>query len=161
MKSRLLLLLVAASLVGCGKSAEMKKLEADLNAEIQKVHMQQMSSMKVLDSLNASLDAAMAMHTELAAKYPKALEGHSADDIAAAKATIAGAKTAMDSWMKAYKPYDETLPHEQVMAQLNKDMQGLMGMQTQLDAAMKGASDVITAHAKAAEEAMAKFAKKK
>jgi hypothetical protein len=47
------------------------------------------------------------------------------------------------------------------MAQLNKDMQGLMGMQTQLDAAMKGASDVITGHAKAAEEVMAKFAKKK
>jgi len=161
MKSRWLLLVVAAALVGCGKSADMKKLEADLNGEIQKVHEKQMASMKVLDSLTASLDAAMAKHTELAAKFPKALEGHSADDIAAAKEKIAGAKSAMDSWMKAYKPYDEALPHEQVMAQLNKDMEGLMGMQTQLDAAMRGVSDVITGHAKAAEDVMAKFGKKK
>ena len=138
MKSRWLLLVVAAALVGCGKSADMKKLEADLNAEIQKVHEKQMSSMKVLDSLTASLDATMAKHTELAAKFPKALEGHSADDIAAAKEQIAGAKSAMDSWMKAYKPYDETLPHEQVMAQLNKDMEGLMGTQTQLDCRDEG-----------------------
>ena len=161
MKSRWLLLVVAAALVGCGKSADMKKLEADLNAEIQKVHEKQMASMNVLDSLTASLDATMAKHAELAAKYPKALEGHAADDINAAKEQIAGAKSAMDSWMKAYKPYDETLPHEQVMAQLNKDMEGLMAMQTQLDGAMKGASDVITSHTKAAEEVMAKFGKKK
>jgi len=161
MKSRWLLLIVAAALVGCGKSADMKKLESDLNAEIQKVHEKQMASMKVLDSLTASLDVAMAKHTELAAKFPKALEGHSAGDIAAAKEQIAGAKSAMDSWMKAYKPYDETLAHEQVMAKLNKDMEGLMGTQTQLDAAMKGASDVITGHAKAAAEVMAKFDKKK
>jgi hypothetical protein len=161
MKSRWLLLVVAAALVGCGKSADMKKLESDLNAEIQKVHGVQMESMKVLDSLTASLDAAMAKHTELAAKFPKALEGHSADDIAAAKEQIAGAKSAMEGWMKAYKPYDEGLPHEQVMAQLNKDMEGLMGTQTQLAAAMKVASDVITGHAKAAEEVMAKFDKKK
>lgn len=161
MKSRWLLLVVAAALVGCGKSADMKKLEADLNAEIQKVHEKQMASMKVLDSLTASLDAAMAKHTELAAKYPKAFVEHTADDIAAAKEQIAGAKSAMDSWMKAYKPYDETLPHEQVMAQLNKDMEGLMAMQTQLDGAMKGASDVITSHTQAAEEVIAKFGKKK
>jgi len=161
MKSRWLVLVVAAALVGCGKSADMKKLEADLNAEIQKVHESQMASMKVLDSLTASLDAATAVHTELAAKYPKALEGHSADDIAAAKEQIAGAKSAMDSWMKAYKPYDVSLPHEQVMAQLNKDMEGLMGMQTQLAAAMKTASDVITSHAKAAAEVAAKYDKKK
>jgi predicted nucleic acid-binding Zn-ribbon protein len=161
MKSRWLLLALAAALIGCGKSAEMKKLEADLNAEIQKVHDKQMASMKVLDSLTASLDNALARHTELAAKYSKALEGHSADDITAAKEQIAGAKSAMDGWMKAYKPYDETLPHEQVMAQLNKDMEGLMGMQTQLDAAMKGASEVITSHAKAAEEVMAKFDKRR
>lgn len=160
MKSRWLLFVLAAALVGCGKSADMKKLEADLNAEIQKVHMKQMSSMKVLDSLTASLDATMAKHTELAAQFPKA-PVHPVDDIAAAKEQVAAAKSAMDSWMKAYKPYDETLPHEQVMAQLNKDMQGLMGMQTQLDAAMKGASDVITSHAKAAEEVVAKFGKKK
>ena len=161
MKSRWLVLVIAAALVGCGKSADMKKLETDLNAEIQKVHEVQMESMKVLDSLTASLDATMAKHTELAAKYPKALEGHSADDIAAAKEQIAGAKSAMGSWMKAYKPYDESLPHEQVMAQLNKDMEGLMGMQTQLAAAMKAASDVITSHAKAADEVMAKYDKKK
>lgn len=161
MKSRWLLLVVAAALVGCGKSADMKKLEADLNAEIQKVHEKQMASVKVLDSLTASLDAAMAKHTELAAKYPKALTGHAADDIVVAKEQIAGAKSAMDAWMKAYKPYDETLPHEQVMAQLNKDMEGLMAMQTQLDGAMKSASDVITGHTKAADEVIAKFGKKR
>lgn len=161
MKSRWLLLVVAAALIGCGKSADMKKLESDLNAEILKVHEKQMASMKVLDSLTASLDATAAAHAELAAKFPKALADHSADDIAAAKDQIAGAKSAMDAWMKAYKPYDENLPHEQVMAQLNKDMEGLMGIQTQLDAVMKGASDVITGHAKVAEEVMAKLDKKK
>jgi hypothetical protein len=161
MKSRWFLLVVAAALVGCGKSADMKKLEADLSAEILKVHEKQMASMQVLDSLTASLDAAMVKHEELAAKSPKALEGHTADDIAAAKEQIAGAKSAMDSWMKAYKPYDETLPHEQVMAQLNKDMEGLMGLQSQLDGVMKSASDVITKHAKAAEEVVTKAGKKK
>lgn len=161
MKSRWLLLVVAAALAGCGKSADMKKLEADLNAEIQKVHQKQMASMKVLDSLTVSLDAALATHTELASKYARALKDHGVDDIAAAKEQLAGARSAMDSWMKSYKPYDETLPHEQVMAQLNKDMEGLMGLQTQLDSAMKTASDVITSHAKVADEVMAKYAKRK
>jgi hypothetical protein len=161
MKSRMLMLFLAAALVGCGKSAEFKKVEADLNQEIQKVHMKQMATMKVLDSLTTSLDVAIAKHTELVAKYPKAVEGHTADDIAAAKAGIADARTAMDNWMKSYKPYDENQPHEQVMGQLNKDMEGLMGMQTRIDAAIKSASDAINAHAKAAEEVMAKAAKKR
>jgi hypothetical protein len=47
------------------------------------------------------------------------------------------------------------------MAQLNKDMEGLMGMKTQLEAAMKAASDVVTSHAKAADEVLAKYDKKK
>jgi hypothetical protein len=161
MKSRWLLLFVAAALAGCGKSDELKKVESDLNAEIQKVHIKQMATMKVLDSLSTALEVTMAKHTELVAKFPKAVEGHTADDIAAAKTRIADAKTAMDNWMKSYKPYDAEQPHEQVMAHLNKDMEGLMGMQTQVDAAMKGASDVITAHAKAAEEVMAKTAKRR
>lgn len=161
MKSRFLVFALAFAVLGCGKTAEQKKLEADLNAEIQKVHAKQMSSMKVLDSLLASLDATVARHDSLAKRWPKEVAGHSTDDITAARAGIAGAKAAMDSWMKGYKPYDPELPHEQAMAALNKDMQSLMGLQTEIDGAMSGAASTVTAHAKAAEELMAKMVKKK
>lgn len=152
---------VAIALAGCGKSADQKKLESDLNAAINKAHEDEMASMKVLDSLASAVDAATAQHNELAAKYAKLATGHTADDLTSALDKIASAKKTMQEWMKAYRPYDENAPHEEAMAKLNKDMQDLMAVKTQMDEAMKSASTAVTAHTKFADELLAKVAKKK
>ena len=152
---------IAIVLSGCGKSADQQKLETDLNAAITKAHDEQMASMKVLDSLSTAIDAATTQHNELGAKYAKLVTGHTADDLTAALEKINAAKKGMSEWMKAYRPYDEKAPHEQAMAKLNKDMQDLMAVKTQIDEAMKTASAAITDHTKFADELMAKVAKKK
>lgn len=152
---------VAIVLAGCGKSAEQKKLESDLNAAITKAHDEEMATMKVLDSLASAVDAATAQHNELAAKYAKLVTGHTSDDLTSALGKIASAKKSMDEWMKAYRPYDETTPHEQAMAKLNKDMQDLMTVKTQMDDAIKTASAAVTNHTKFADELLAKVPKKK
>jgi len=161
---RSLLVLTAALaivLAGCGKSADQRKLESDLNAAITKAHDEQMASVKVLDSLTSAIEAATARHNEIAAKYAKLVTGHTADDLTAALAKIASAKKSMDEWMKAYRPYDENAPHETAMAKLNKDMQDLMAVKMQIDGALKSASAAVTDHTKFADELMAKVAKKK
>ena len=152
---------VAIVLAGCGKSADQAKLESDLNAAINKAHDEEMATMKVLDSLASAVDATTARHNELAAKYAKLVTGHTTDDLTSALEKIASAKKSMQEWMKAYRPYDETAPHEQAMAKLNKDMQDLMAVKTQMDEAIQTASAAITDHTKFADELLAKAAKKK
>ena len=132
-----LVVAVAVLLAGCGKSEEMKKIETALNTEV------------------------MAKHDELVAKYPKETTGHTTADLVAAQEKITAAKTAMEEWMKGFKPYDPEGKHEAVVAGLTATKDALAGLEKQFAEATTAAKDALASHTKTADDLMAKVAKKK
>jgi predicted small lipoprotein YifL len=157
----LLVLMVAVLLAGCGKSEELKKLEATLNTEVMQKHDDLMKSMAGLDELTAQIDATMAKHDELVKKYPKQTATHKAGDLMTAKDRLVAAKASMEKWMKGFKPYDVEAKHEDVMASLTKSKDELTAMQDQFTKAITTAKEAIATHTKAADELLAKTAKRK
>jgi hypothetical protein len=156
-----LVMMVAVLLAGCGKSEEVKKLEATLNTEVMQKHDDLMKSVATLDELNAQIDATMAKHDELVKKYPKQTATHKAGDLLTAKDRLAAAKTSMETWMKGFKPYDVAAKHEDVMASLTKSKDELAGMQDQFTKAITTAKEAVASHTKAADELLAKMGKRK
>jgi hypothetical protein len=156
-----LVLMVAVLLSGCGKSEELKKIEATLNTEVMQKHDDLMKSMTTLDELSAQIDAAMAKHDELVKKYPKQTADHKAGDLMTAKDKINAAKVNMEKWMKGFKPYNMAAKHEEVMASLTKSKYELIAMQEQCNASMTFTKEAIATHTKAADELLAKTAKRK
>jgi PBP1b-binding outer membrane lipoprotein LpoB len=149
------LLAVAVLLAGCGKSEMQTKLETELNDEITKLHDGAMATYNQAKDLTAEIDAAMANHTEMAAKYAKQFAGHSSDDLVAAKDKLAATVASMDAWMKEFKPYDPEMPHEQVIASLTKSKDDVMKMKTELETSVSEAMGVLNSHKTFAEQVMA------
>lgn len=158
-----LVLLIAVSILvaGCGKTEEMKKMESSLNAEIMKKHDDLMKSSSGLDDLTAQITAAMTKHDEMVKKYPKMVAGHESADLVAAQEKITAAKTAMENWMKGFKPFDLEEKHEVVLSGMTATKDALVAMEKQFDDAMSTAKGALAAHEKAAEMVMAKMPKKK
>jgi predicted small lipoprotein YifL len=156
-----LVLMVAVLLAGCGKSEELKKLEATLNTEVMQKHDDLMKSMASLEVLRDQIDVAMAQHNELVKKYPKQTATHKAGDLMTAKDRLLAAKAKMETWMKGFKPYNVEVKHEEAMASLTKSKDELLAMQEQFTGAMTYAKDTIAGHTKMAEELMAKMPKHK
>jgi hypothetical protein len=148
-------LAVAVLLAGCGKSDMQKKLETELNDEITKLHDGAMTTYNQAKDLTSQIDAAMANHTEMAAKYAKQFAGHSSDDLVATKDKLGATIASMDSWMKEFKPYDPEMPHEQVLTSLTKGKDDIMKMKTDLEASVSEAMGVLDAHKTFAEQVMA------
>ena len=146
-----LVILVAVLLAGCGKSEEMKKIEAALNTEVMDKHDAIMKSVADLDDLTAQIDTAMARHDAMVKKFPKMTEGHTATDLVAAQEKISAAKTAMDSWMRSFKPYDPEAKHETVIAALGIEKDELLAMQKQFSEAIAAAKVALNTHANASD----------
>lgn len=162
MKKLLSCLAVASLLLaGCGKTADQKKLESDLNDQVQKLHDVGMSKMSQLADFSTQIDKALAKHDSLAKAYPKQFAAHPVDDLKAAGEAIAAAKTSMATWMKAYKKFDPEAPHEANMAKLNKDVTELTKLNGTIESAVTGATNALDSHATAAAELVAKVIKKK
>jgi hypothetical protein len=155
------LAVAAVLLAGCGKTADQKKLETDLNNQVQKLHDVGMSKMSQLADLSGQIDKALAKHDSLAKAYPKLFAAHPTDDLKAAGEAITAAKTSMDTWMKGYKKFDPEALHEQNMAQLNKDVTDLTKLNGAIESAVTGATKALDSHSAIAAEILAKVIKKK
>jgi hypothetical protein len=151
-----LVFLVAVLFAGCGKSDETKKIEAALNAEVMDKHEVIMKLVPGLDSMTAEITRVIAKHDSLVKKYPALTAGHTATDLVAAQEKITAAKTAMDAWMRAYRPYDPDQKHEVVMAALNVEKEALTAMEKQFADARMTAADAVAAHVIAAEMVVAR-----
>lgn len=150
------LLMLGLVVAGCGKSEALKKMEAELNAQVMKMHEDQMNTMGSLKDFAAQIDAAVANHDELTKKFAKQMEGHTTDDLVAAKEKLLTIETEMDGWMKGFTKYDEQAKHEDVMAQLNKYKDELTSMQTKIDEGMSAAKTALEGHAQFAADLAAK-----
>lgn len=149
-------LIAAIALAGCGKSAEMKKMEGELDAAIMKLHETEMGTMKQVDGLVAQIDAAL--NDSLTAKNPKLAKGQAADDLRAAKEEMSAAKASLQTWMKDHKPYDEKMKHEEVMVNLTKDKDALVKVKTYMEAAIASATTALNSYKQAEDELIAKAA---
>jgi len=146
-------------MAGCGKSAEFKKMESDLFASVSAMHDDGMSLMNRERDLSAQIDDAIAGYDSMAAKFPKEFEGHSSDDLKAAKEKLAGAAASMKEWMAGMKPYDPAMDHAEVMAQLTKAKDGIAKVKNEFQDAFSSAAVALEAHKAFAEEITAKLAK--
>lgn len=156
-------MLVAASLLlaGCGKSDEIKKLEASLNTEVMQRHDDLMKAMSGLDAAGEELRTALSKHDSLAKLFPKEFAGQETTDLVAAKEKLEAAKASMMTWMKGFKPYDPLAKHEEVMSLLKKTITDLGVVEHQFQEARTAATEAVAAHAKATDELAAKLPKKK
>ena len=153
-----LLVCVAVALAGCGKSAEMKKMEADMYASVTSMHDAGMALMSKANSALADIDSAVAQNERLAAAHPKEVAAHSMDDLMAAKTKLTAAVASMKEWMAGFKPYDPTKGHEEVMAQLTAAKDGVTKVKANFDEALSAAKTAIDTHTAFATELMAKAA---
>ena len=156
-----LVVLVACLVAGCGKSDEMKKIEAALNTEVMDKHDVIMKLVPELDGLTTHISAVMAKHDSLVKKYPALASGHTTADLVAAQEKITAAKAAMDAWMRGFKPYDPDAKHDGVLAGLNVQKDELIAMEKQFAEARLAALDAIAKHEVAADMVIAKAGKKK
>lgn len=155
----ILVLVLAIALTGCGKSAEMKKMEADLFASVNKMHNDGMSLMTKATETIGKIDETVSQCEKFAADHPKETVGHNDADLKAAKAKLAAAVGSMKEWMSGFKPYDENMKHEDVLAQLEKSKIGITKVKADFEGALAGASAALDAHKAQADEIMAKMAK--
>ena len=153
----LLLTAVAFVLAGCGKSDEQKKMEADLWAQVTKLHDGQMAQVKGFDDLLGKVDATVAMHDTLAMKFPKELAGHNMDDLTAAKEKLTAVKASMDTWMKEFKPYNVDMPHTEAMTTMKKNVEDLTKMGTEIEGAIGAANTALDSHKAFAADLMTKM----
>jgi hypothetical protein len=152
------LAIAAAILIaGCGKSEEFKKLESSLYASVTSMHDEGMSMMNKGAALSATLDDAIAKHDSMAAKYPKQFQGQSSDDLKAAKEKLATATASMKEWMSGMKPYDPSMDHTEVMAQLTKAKDGITKVKADFQDAIGAATAALENHKAFAEDMAAKL----
>ncbi len=116
-----ILFFVAASLAGCGKSQEDKKMESDLNTQILHLHDYYMASINRMGQLQSQIDSALARHDSLARLRPGVAAGESTEDLMSVNARMDSARSAMNAWMRAYIPYEPSMGHQEAMAKLQKD----------------------------------------
>lgn len=152
----LLVLTVAVLIAGCGKSAQMKQMEADLYKSITTMHDEGMALMNKANEMLAGVDTSIAENEKLAAAHPKEVAAHSMDDLIAAKQKLAAAVVSMKEWMSGFKPYDPTKKHEEVMAELTKAKDGIAKVKVHFDEALAAAKTAIDTHTAFAAELMAK-----
>lgn len=155
-----LVVAVAVLLAGCGKSEEMKKIESALNTEVMTKHDALMKAASGLDELSAQINTAAAKQKELVAKLPKYTAGMTTTDLTAAQEKINAAKSAMEEWMKGFKPYDPQGKHEEVVAGLTSAKDALTAIEKQFTDATAMAKDAVASNTKAADDLMATLAKK-
>ena len=145
---------------GCGKSAEQKHLEAELWAKVKQLHDDTMAEVMKFGDLEQRMDAAVARHDELANRYPRQMKDHTADNLQAARAELESLREKMDLWMKDFKPYDESLPHEQAMAVLSSNLEDLEGMKASMTRAVAQAEAILAEHQAIAEGLMKKVGRR-
>jgi paraquat-inducible protein B len=157
----LFVLAVAVLIAGCGKSAQMKQMEADLYKSVTSMHDEGMALMNKANEALAGIDAAIAENEKLAAAHPKEVAAHSMDDLTAAKQKLNSAVVSMKEWMSGFKPYDPEKKHEEVMAELTKTKDGIAKVKVNFDEAIAAAKTAVDTHTAFAAELMAKVPAKK
>ena len=137
---------VGLIVVGCGKSDEQKKMETDLNEQISKGHHAQMAKLADVDEMIDSVEASLARYDSLAAAHQKEVAQQPKSDLISARDRLTSSREAMESWMAAYRPYNEGIKHDQAMAEMKTEFDALQQVAVETDSALADASRSVHAH---------------
>lgn len=162
--SVILVALVALVLIGCGPSAEQKKMVADLTAEVTGMVDNVKNSLGKLDNVSGEITAAIAGADSLAQKNPKdaAAITDAVNQLKTAKERLMSVKDNVNSWVAAFKVPDlATMGFDKTMAQLKQDKEQLTTATSEIEGALGAANTALDGYKNLAASLMTKVAAKK
>ncbi len=156
--------LLALLVIGCGPSAEQKKMVDDLTAEVKTMADNAQSSLGQLDGLAGEITAAVSSGDSLAKKYPK--QSAEITDVInklnSAKERLMSVKNNVSSWLAAFKVPDlATMEFDKVMTQLKQDKEQLTTAKSEIEGALGAANAALDGYKNLAASLMTKVAAKK
>lgn len=155
--------LILVALVGCGPSAEQKKMVADLTTEVTSMMNDAKSSLGDLDKAAGDITTSLSGADSLMMKYPKDTEAinGAVTQLKSAKDRLMSVKDNVSSWINAYKAPDLTkMKFDQVIADLKKNKDELTTATSEIKGALSAASAAIDGYKNVASTLMSKVAAK-
>lgn len=152
------------TLVGCGPSAEQKKMVADLTSEVTTMVDNVKNSLARLDNISGEVTAAIAGADSLAQKNPKdtAAISNVLNQLKSAKDRVMSVKDNVNSWIAAFKVPDlATMDFDKVMAQLKQDKEQLTTATSEIEGALTAANTALDGYKNLAANLMTRVAAKK
>lgn len=134
------------AIIGCGPSAEQKKMLSDLTSEVTTMINDTKSSLGELEGLGSQLSSALASGDSLKMKFPKDSTSIQAAlaQLTSAKDRVAGVKENVQAWIDSYKAPDlANMKFDQVIADLTKAKNDLTEAKTEVQGAMSAASTAL------------------
>lgn len=156
--------LLALALIGCGPSAEQKKMVDDLTAEVKAMADNAQSSLGQLDGVAAEITTTVSSADSLAKKYPKqsAEIADVMNKLNSAKERVMSVKDNVSSWLAAFKVPDlATMDFDKVLAQLKQDKEQLITAKSEIEGALTAANTALDGYKNLAANLMTKVAAKK
>lgn len=141
-----LVAVLALAVIGCGPSAEQKKMLSDLTSEVTTMINDTKSSLGELDGVGSQLTSALASGDSLKMKFPKDSTAVQAalTQLNAAKARVMGVKDNVEAWINSYKAPDlANMKFDNVIADLKKAKDDLSEAKTEVQGAMSAASTAL------------------
>ncbi len=158
------IVLLSLSVIGCGPSAEQKKMVDELTAEVKTMADNAKSSLDQLEGIAGEITAAVTGADTLAKKYPKqeAAITEAVNKLNAAKDRIMSVKDQVNSWLAAFKVPDlATMSFDKVMAKLKEDKDQLTTAKSEIEGALSAATTALDGYKNLAESLMTKVAARK
>jgi hypothetical protein len=158
------LALLSLSVIGCGPSAEQKKMVNNLTAEVKTMADNAKSSLGQLEGVAGEITAAVAGADTLAKKYPKqaAEITDAVNKLNAAKDRVMSVKDQVNKWLATFKVPDlASMDFDKVMAKLKEDKDQLTTAKSEIEGALSAATTALEGYKNLAASLMTKVEAKK
>ncbi len=160
----ILVAVLAFAVIGCGPSAEQKKMLSDLTSEVTTMINDTKSSLGELDGLGSQLTSALSSGDSLKQKFPKDSTAINAalTQLTTAKNRVMTVKDNVKAWIDSYKAPDlANLKFDNVIADLKKSKDDLSEAKTEVQGAMSAASTALDNYNNVFSNMMSKVVAKK
>ncbi len=160
----LVIALLTLSVIGCGPSAEQKKMVDDLTAEVKAMADNAQSSLGQLDGMVGEISTAVSRADSLAQQHPK--QAAEITDVItklnSAKDRVMSVKDNVSKWLAAFKVPDlATMGFDKALAQLKQDKEELTTAKSEIEGALTTANTALDGYKSLAASLMTKVAAKK
>lgn len=154
---------LALAAIGCGPSAEQRKMVADLTGEVTNMVNDATSSLGKMEDVAGQITSAVSGGDSLAMKFPKdttSIMG-AVNQLKSAKDRLMSVKDNVSAWLKSYKTPDLTkMKFTDVVTNLKKSKDELTTATSEIQNAMSAASAALDSYKGIASGLMSKIASK-
>jgi hypothetical protein len=159
-----LVALTVLALVGCGPSAEQKKMVADLTTEVTTMVNSTSAKLGDLDNVAGQITSAISGADSLAMKFPKdtaSIMG-AITQLKSAKDRVMSVKENVSAWVSNFKAPDLTkMKFDEVLTSLKKSKDELTSAGAEVEGAMTAATTALDGYKGIASGLMTKLTTKK